>query len=71
MFDDLTTNEITRESKILLYTIKDLNEFVEKGIMEGKAFEITDEGLNVLEGFEPTEEEIKMGLQTLRDLGYL
>ncbi len=72
MFEDiLSKDEFTREDLVILYTIKTLNELVDIGIMEGKPFELTEKGLEAIKDFEPTEEELKFGVNSLKVGGYI
>jgi predicted transcriptional regulator len=63
--------EHTRLELTLIWCIKYLNELVDAGIATGKPYTVTDRGEKVLEGFEPTEDEIKIALAVLRKDGVL
>ena len=72
MFEDITKDTvITREQKAMLYVIKTLNELVDMGIMEGKPFEVTEVGLEHIKDFEPTDEEMKIAVLSLKALGHI
>lgn len=72
MFDDLLKKrKFTRQEKAIIYVVKTLNELSDMGILEGKAFTISKEGLEAIEGFEPTSEEIKNVMEMLANEGYI
>ena len=51
--------DLDRIQKSILYAVKILNDLVDKGILTGKAFEVQEPlASEVLEGFEPTKEEL-------------
>ena len=63
--------EHTREELTAIWVIKYLNELVGTGVAEGKPFTVTDLGEQVIDGFEPTEEEVKAALDHFKAAGYL
>lgn len=63
--------KITRKHKALVYVIKTMNELVDKGIMKGKPFEVTEDGLELIKGFKPTNDEIKIAILKLKSMGYI
>ena len=62
-----------RAHKAILWVIRMLNELEEEGIVEGRAYEISEEFDvdELLEGFEPTPQEIDSVIQMLRAEGTL
>jgi malate/lactate dehydrogenase len=71
MFDDIISEDFTREDKAIVYAIKTLNELVDKGIVNGQPFEITDKGFEMIVDFEPTDEELKEAMEKLSIAGYI
>jgi hypothetical protein len=78
MFEDILNNiekdkkiELSRIQKTFLYVINTLNELVDKGIMEGKAFELSDNAYQYIEDFEPTDEEIQICMSYMKSEGYI
>ena len=66
--------EFDRGHKAILWVIRMLNRLEEEGIVEGRAYEINEEEFNVdelLEGFEPTPQEMDSVIQMLRAEGTL
>jgi hypothetical protein len=71
MFEDIIKKDITREQKVLVYVLKTLNDLVEKGIMEGGGYQVTEEGLKYIKGFEPTDDELRECIDLLKADGVL
>ena len=71
MFEDIISEKFTREDKAIVYAIKTLNELVDKGLVEGKPFEITEKGFEMIEDFEPTDEELRLAMEKLKVAGYI
>lgn len=78
MFDDVLDaeekfdiNNINREQKTLIYVLNTFNELVEKGLMEGGGYEVSETGLELIKGFEPTEEELQECIRQMKEQGIL
>lgn len=63
--------EHTRLELALIWCIKYLNELNDAGIVAGRPYTVTERGEKVLDGFEPTEDEIQIALAVLRKEGVL
>lgn len=63
-------HKISRIQKNILYCIKSLNEFVDMGILSGKALQINEYGLKIIKDFKPEEEEIEETMGMLKQQGY-
>ena len=61
--------ELTHEEKCAVFCIKTLNQMVDKGLVQGKPYNVTEKGLEAIEGFEPTEEDIRLGMEILASNG--
>jgi len=62
--------KMTKKEKNIIYCVKVLNELVDMGILSGKAFNISDYGLKIIENFEPEEGEMEEALNLLKQQGY-
>ena len=74
MFEDiLEKTTLTHEEKVLLSVIKTLNDLTEMGILSGGAFTFPDPKKvdEILEDFEPTEDEIKEVMAWMAEKGYI
>lgn len=71
MFEDIIKKEMTREQKVFVYVIKTFNELVKKGLMKGGSFQVTEEGLKQIEGFEPTDDELRECIEHMRAGGII
>ena len=71
MFEDIITESFTREDKAILYAIKTLNDLVDKGLVEGKLFEVTEKGFEMIKDFEPTDDELIFAMDCLKIGGYI
>jgi len=67
MFEDII--DYTREQKTFIYILNSLDEFKKMGLIEGGMFEVTQKGLDAIEGFEPTDEEIQKCMEEMRNEG--
>jgi len=61
MFNDIIKEkeEFTRMELAMIYTIKTLNELVDKGLVENKIFEVSESGMELIKDFKPTDDELK------------
>jgi len=71
MFDDIISEDFTREDKAVVYVIKALNELADRGLVKGKPLDLTEKGLEMIEGFKPTDEEIELAVYNLKENGYI
>ena len=75
MFEDILNNnediELNRIQKTFIYVINTLNGLVDAGIMEGKAFELSNDAYKYIEDFEPTDEEIQICVFYMKSEGYI
>jgi len=72
MFEDIlkkveNRDELTRSELATLVVIKVMNDLVDLGILENKAFEITEKGEKILENIDPpiTDEEFETAARGL------
>jgi hypothetical protein len=69
--EEIDINNLTRDQLTIIYVLHTLNELVDKGLMEGKMCEITEKGLDLIKGFEPTEEELADCIQNMKEQGMI
>lgn len=67
-FEDI---QLSRVDLVIMYVIKQINEMIEQGLMEGSMFELTEKGEALLGDFVPTEEEIQACIESLIRDGYV
>ena len=72
MYEDIMEKkEYSRFDLTCLYVIKTLNELVDKGIMTGNLWEITDSAEELIKDFEPTDEEMQLVIVLMKKDGYI
>jgi hypothetical protein len=69
--EEIDLENLTRDQLTVIYVLKTLNELVDKGLMEGKMYEITDTGLGLIKGFEPTEDELAECIRKMKEEGMI
>lgn len=68
---NITGVELTRIDKAIIYSIKTLNDLVEKGVLEDGGMTIGSEGEELIKGFKPTKEELEIAMAILKKEGHL
>lgn len=75
MFEDIVNSKekLTRDQEVILYVINTLNELVQKGLLEGGCFELSEEAKQIVKemDFEPTEKEIEKVMVYLKQEGFI
>jgi len=62
--EEMTPEEL-HAAKCVVHCIKTLNELADKGIVTDRVMEIQEDGLKLIEGFEPTQQDIELGMEIL------
>jgi hypothetical protein len=81
MFDDLLgkiengeDHEFSHDEMCLLYCINLCNKLVEKGILSGGAYEISERGNDLLDDYwkeDPTDKDIELGMKLVKECGLM
>lgn len=60
-----------RTAKTIVYVIDTMNHLVAANILNGGGLNVTEKGQKMIEGFQPTLEEIEEAMAILSNAGYI
>jgi hypothetical protein len=64
-------SKVTHEQKIVLYTLKVYTDLYQKGVVPAPNINITEAGYKDIENFTATNDELRVGMQYLKEEGVI